>query len=163
MTDKPADLAPADVMTGDAVDGVDVAALAARLVETTANLDAYIAAAAERIAAPRIAAVEAGAAARLDEQQGAAAVAQQRAVDLQAELRRQLDAQLHQVARLRWVAQYLPDEVRRLVLADPPHPGAWAGQRPDGDFIADTEAAAAAAGLAPARGVPVTQGTHRVD
>jgi hypothetical protein len=65
--------------------------------ETSGNLDAHI-------AAPRLAVAEASAAERIAADEGAYEAELRRATDLQTELRRQLDAQLAQVARLRWVA-----------------------------------------------------------
>jgi hypothetical protein len=120
-----------------------------RLAEITANLDAYIAAAAERLAAPRIAAAE---------EAGARAVADiraeyerdmRRAADLKAEFSRQLDAQHRMVAQLRWAARYLPQRIRGIVLTDPWRPDGWSGERPDEQFAADLDAAAAEAGLTP--------------
>ena len=125
----------------------DPTVLAARLADATGNLDRYIAAAAERIAVPRIAAAEAEAAEQIDALRGGYEARLRRAADLETELRRQLDAQLQQVARLRWAARYLPAELRALVLVDPSTPGAWAGDRPDQHFAALADEAAAAAGV----------------
>lgn len=72
----------------------DLDALASRLADTTANLDTYIAERAEAIAAPKIAEIQSAAAARLAEQQIDYERRLERATDLVAELRRQLDIQL---------------------------------------------------------------------
>lgn len=135
---------------------VDVHVLAAGLAAATASLDAHIAAAADRIAGPRIAAAEAACARQLDQERSEHQVTANRAEGVIGELRRHLDAQLAQVARLRWAARYLPGEIRLLVLSDPPRTGAWAGDRPDPQFIADLDGCAAAAGLTayPRAGTP---------
>jgi DNA-binding GntR family transcriptional regulator len=72
---------------------------ARRLAETTANLDAYIERRAQEIAAPRIAAVEQQARKQIADLNKKAIAARQRASDLEAELRRQLDAQVRRAER----------------------------------------------------------------
>jgi transcriptional regulator with XRE-family HTH domain len=69
------------------------------LAETTANLDAYIERRAQEIAAPRIAAVEQQAREQIADLNKKAIAARQRASDLEAELRRQLDAQVRRAER----------------------------------------------------------------
>jgi hypothetical protein len=73
----------------------------------------------------------------------------ERSEGVKAELRRQFDAQLRQVARLRWAARYLPDAIRRVVLAGAPRPGVWHGERPDDDWANAFDQRATDAGLTP--------------
>ena len=68
---------------------------------------------------------------------------------MKKELRRQLDAQLCEVARLRWAAKYLPWPIRCMVMADPPTPGAWLGDRPGEEWATRVDSRAARAGLSP--------------
>lgn len=72
--------------------------LAAALQATTANLAAYIEQRAAEIADPRIAEADRSASSRVAELEEAHAFDRQRWSDLERELRRQLDAQLKQVA-----------------------------------------------------------------
>ena len=69
------------------------------LREVAANLDAYIERRAQEIAAPRIAAVEQQAREQIADLNKKAIAARQRASDLEAELRRQLDAQIRRAER----------------------------------------------------------------
>lgn len=117
------------------------------LEQLTANLDDHIAEAAERLAAPRIEAAETAAAERVASLEAEYTGRLRQAADLETELRRQLDAQLRQVARLRWTARFLPAPLRVLVLRDPLQPGAWSGDRPDDRFRESVDAAAAAAAV----------------
>jgi hypothetical protein len=73
--------------------------LAQALAETTANLDAYIERRAQEIAAPRIAAVEQETREQIANLNKQAIAARQRASGLEAELRRQLDAQVRRAER----------------------------------------------------------------
>jgi len=70
----------------------EIGDVTARLVEVTANLNAYIETRAQEIAAPRIAAVEERAAREIAELKAQHAAAQQRSEDLLKELRRQINA-----------------------------------------------------------------------
>ncbi|MEH1124856.1 hypothetical protein [Micromonospora sp. CPCC 206061] len=133
----------------DETNPADLAALAVRLEQVTANLNGHIVEAADHLARPRIAAAEASAGRQLADLRAEYEARLRRAHDLETELRRQLTAQLRQVARLRWVARYLPAPLRGLVLTDPSRPGAWCGDRPDEQFAVDVDAAAAAVGLTP--------------
>jgi hypothetical protein len=75
-----------------------VDSLAAALEATTSNLAVYIEQRAAEIADPRIAEAEQRAAATVADLEGRHAVDLRRWSDLERELRRQLDAQLRQVA-----------------------------------------------------------------
>jgi len=131
-----------DVATSP-VGTADPAALAAQLQQAIADLDGNIERRAGELAAPIVARDRHHARAELD----TIRVELQRRDDLVAELRRQLDVQLRQVARLRWVARYLPPALRGLVLPEPAIPGAWAGDRPDAEFVALVDETAGGAGL----------------
>lgn len=80
--------------------------LAAALEATTANLATYIEDRASGIANPRIAAAERAAADTIADLEGRHAFDRQRWSDLEAELRRQLDAQIRQV---QWHRQKMTD------------------------------------------------------
>ncbi|MDG4756196.1 MULTISPECIES: hypothetical protein [Micromonospora] len=123
--------------------------LAERLGEVTANLDAYISAAAERLAAPRIADAEKVADERIARLSGEYEARLTRAAALELELRRQLDRQLRNVAELRWAARYLPAAIRGTVLVDPYLAEGWTGDRPQPEFVARVEEAATAEGVLP--------------
>ncbi|RZU46597.1 hypothetical protein EV385_6672 [Krasilnikovia cinnamomea] len=149
MTSSSTDPAPADL-----------AVLAAHLAQIAAGLDGYIAAAAERIAQPRIDAAAAGAAARLAAVTAQHEAERNRAAHLETELRHQLDTALRQVARLRWAARYLPHEVRVLVLPTPNRRDGWSGDRPDPATAVRIDTAAAAAGVPAYPGHPTTPPTR---
>lgn len=153
---------PADAPAVVAANG-NLTELTVRLAELTANLDAYIATAADRLAAPRIAAAENAAAESIAHLSGEYEIRLTRAGELETELRRQLDRQLRNVAELRWAARYLPAEIRGTVLLDPHLPEGWTGDRPAPEFVSRVEEAAAAAGVTPYPGYQraTTHAAHR--
>jgi hypothetical protein len=73
----------------------------------------------------------------------------ERAESIKAELRRQLDAQLRQVVRLRWLARYLPSAIRRLALPGRFRPDAEPSDRPPVEWADAVDQRAADAGLVP--------------